>query len=158
MGSPKMAMPVSVSPWSPASQGDPPRSAGGADLGSFHIPASALDPRMSESLCAPHKSGGCFPLGLPEVNLADLQGQMFRGACLLGEGPLAWGTQCGLTFAPWGELLQLQLFSCSWVTHLGVWDMGLNCTVFPALLPISLRFLLFFLSKILFILIVVHGL
>ena len=72
MGSPQMAMPVSVSPGPPASQGGPPRSAGGADPGSFHIPASALDPGMSEALCAPCKSGGCFPVCLPEVSPADL--------------------------------------------------------------------------------------
>ena len=41
----------------PASPGDSPGSAGGADPGSFQITASALDLRAREILCAPFKSG-----------------------------------------------------------------------------------------------------
>ena len=65
MCSPKWLPPVSMFPGElqlpPVCPGGPRRSAVESDSGSFQITASALGPRACEILCAPFRSGVCFP-------------------------------------------------------------------------------------------------
>ena len=128
----------------PVSPRDSPRSTGRSDPGSFQIIASVLCPWACEILCAPFKSGVSIshsPLGLPKVSPAGLQSQTFWGLIFLVQVPQAGDHDVGFRcLAPWGEPLQLQLFSRLWVTH---WGMGLDYIVTPPLLPILLWFLLY---------------
>lgn len=103
----------------PASLGGSPKLAGGSDPCSFQIIASVLGPRGCEILCTPFKSRvfiSYSPLVHLKESTAGLQSQKFWGLVFLVRKP-----NVGFrSLAPWGESLQLQLFSCLWVAHLGV--------------------------------------
>ena len=103
----------------PASLGGSPKLAGGSDPCSFQFIASVLGPRVCEILCAPFKSGvfiSYSPLVHLKESTAGLQSRKFWGLVFLMRKP-----NVGFrSLAPWGESLQLKLFSCLWVAHLGV--------------------------------------
>ena len=117
---------------------------GGLTQASFKVLPLCKDSEHVRFLCAPFKSRVLFsysPLALPYASPAGLQSLAFRGLITPVQDPQAGEPNAGLRpLTPWGEPLQLWLFSCLWIACPR--GMNLDSTVSPLLLPISLWFLL----------------
>ena len=136
---------VCVPGWGP---GGSLRSAGGSDPGSFQITASATASRVCEILCVHFKTGVSIShsaLAVPKVSPTGLQSQTFWGLMFLMQNCWAGEPDVRLrSLAPWGEPC-----NCNYPPICGSpspGDMGLDSTMTPHLLPVSLWFLLYIFS------------
>ena len=134
----------------PASWGDSSVLAGLSDPGSFQIIASALHPRKCEILPVSFMDGVSIslnPLKVLKICHPDLQSQTFwRHVLLLQDRHAAEPHRGFRHLTPWGQPLQLKLFSSLWVVYLGVCLTSLYHTSAPHSLFVVLSLYLWLLE------------